>query len=356
MLQADGKVGDAVTRVRAALKSACGRHEISLVALSGGLDSSIIAWHARQAGSPRGVAIIARDFVATDLAYCQMASRELDVPLEMVNVGTDEILDGITSTVKILRNFNDIEIRNSVVMYLAARWAAENGYRSIATGDGADELFAGYRFLTEMPEDRLAGELERIRNTMHFPSHDICRSLGITAVSPFIDGEVVQLAQDMESSLKVRRDHPRGAARAPEGEEGHGAVRHGKWILRRAFEDVLPAGIAWRPKSAMQDGAGTAGLTGLFESMMRIDEESYVRKVLAAKRDDGVTIRSQESMYYYEIFRREFGVPAEFQAAEAGAGAKGGGDADQPEKTCPYCRCAIARGARFCRMCAAFPV
>ena len=285
-----------------------------------------------------------------------MASRELDVPLEMANVGTDEILDGITSTVKILRNFNDIEIRNSVVMYLAAKWAADNGYRSIATGDGADELFAGYRFLTEMPEDRLAGELERIRNTMHFPSHDICRSFGITAVSPFLDGEVVQLARDMEASLKVRRDRPRGAAREPAGEGERGAVRHGKWILRRAFEDVLPAGIAWRPKSAMQDGAGTAGLTGLFESMMRIDEESYVRKVLAAKSEDGVTIRSQESMHYYEIFRREFGVPAEFQAAGAGAGSKEGGDADQPEKTCPYCRCAIARGARFCRMCAAFPV
>ena len=32
-------------------------------------------------------------------------------------------------------------------MYLAIKWAKDNGFDSIITGDGADELFAGYNFL-----------------------------------------------------------------------------------------------------------------------------------------------------------------------------------------------------------------
>ena len=54
-------------------------------------------------------------------------------------------------------NFNDIEIRNNVVMYMAARWARDNGERSIITGDGADELFAGYRFLVNKSQEELEG-------------------------------------------------------------------------------------------------------------------------------------------------------------------------------------------------------
>ena len=57
--------------------------------------------------------------------------------------------------------------------------------------------------------------------------------------------------------------------------------RYGKWILRKTFEEYIPKQIAWRAKSPMQDGSGTAGLTNLFESI--IDEEKFVEKNLQLK-------------------------------------------------------------------------
>ena len=53
-------------------------------------------------------------------------------------------------------------------MYLALKWAKENGKKSIIPGDGADELFAGYNFLVNKPENELEEEIKRVCSVMHF--------------------------------------------------------------------------------------------------------------------------------------------------------------------------------------------
>lgn len=306
--------------IRGTLEGACARRSADAIALSGGLDSTIVAWLQRGDG-PAAVAVAASDFVSTDLTYCQMAARHAGLDLEMLAPGTPEVLDGIEETIRILGNFNDIEIRNSVVAYIAARWARDAGYGSLCTGDGADELFGGYDFMVNMDPGRLGPELERVRSVMHFPSHEIGRALGVRVESPFLDPEVEGLASRIPPGMKVREE---------------GGRRHGKWVLRKAFEDVIPRQVAWRPKSPMQDGAGTAGLTGLFDSL--VGDEEYAEKKAAVERSDGVVIRSKESMHYYETYRRIHGAPR-----RAGA------------DPCPYCGHGKA-GSRFCRMCGAFPV
>ena len=308
-------------RLYGALKRACESCTSDLIALSGGLDSTIIA-HLRGGSRPGAVTVIARDFVSTDLTYCQMAARHAGLPLSIHGVETAEILEGVEETVRILGNFNDIEIRNSVVMYMAMRWARDNGRRSITTGDGADELFAGYGFLRDMSGTDLEAEVGRICSAMHFPAQEIGRALGVGVESPFLDGAVVERAGQIPAGRKV-------------GEAG--GRRHGKLVLRRTFDGLIPSQIAWREKSPMQDGAGTAGLTGMFEAV--VGRESFEEKRRAVRERDGVTIRSRESMHYYEIFRRLFGPPAD-------AGAR---------DPCPYCG-HDSGGSRFCRMCGAFPI
>ena len=143
------------------LEEACNSCKSNLISLSGGLDSSIIA-HFLKEKNPKSVAVVSEDFVSTDLTYCQMVSKEMKIPLSIYNVPTSIILDAIDNTVKILKNFNDIEIRNNVVMYLSMKWAKEHNEKSIITGDGADELFAGYKFLINKPEKELEKEIKRL--------------------------------------------------------------------------------------------------------------------------------------------------------------------------------------------------
>ncbi len=418
------------------LSIACSKHQIDLVAFSGGLDSSIVAWYATQQQSKQvsAITVVANDFVSPDLVYSQIASNNLGISPVILNVSIDDILDGTKETIKILRNFNEIEIRNSVVIYLAAKWASENGYTSMATGDGADELFAGYKFLIQTPLDKLSDEIQRVCDSMHFPSHVICKSFGIEPISPFLDSDVLELAKKIAPELKVKYNqinffNDRASDRCAEeidsvgvddisgngGDNGGGDgidndddhnndhnndhntnIRYGKWILRKSFEDVLDNKIAWRPKYAMQDGSGTVGLTDMFNSIMRIDEESYVEKILKIKDNDGVVIRNRESLYYYEIFRDLYGIPAKFDfegidsysdacndaCNDVSDSTQGvlydnnnnnnynddDGDGDDIHNTtktnktktahrlCPFCKIKIPDNVRFCRMCAAFPI
>jgi len=293
----------------------------NLISLSGGLDSTIIAYFLKNR-KPKAIAVIAEDFVSTDLTYCQMVSKIMDLDLSIFYVKTAEILEAVEETIKILKNFNDIEIRNNVVMYLAIKWAKDNGEKSIITGDGADELFAGYSFLINKPEEELEKEINRVCSIMHFPTQEIGKALGVNIESPFLNESMIKLAKKIPANLKVKEENGK---------------RHGKWILRKSFEQFIPKQIVWREKSPMQEGSGTVGLTNLFESI--IDEEVFVEKKLTVEKEDGVVIRNRESMHYYEVFRKIFGTPVD----------------NQSKDRCPYCKHNVGK-SKFCRMCGAFPI
>ena len=89
----------------------------------------------------------------------------------------------------------------------------------------------------------------------------------------------------------------------------------------------------------MQDGAGTVGLTKLFESI--ISDEIFSKKIEKIKKDDGVTIRSKESLHYYEIFKENFEIPEK---------------PDTGKNYCPDCNSKIGENSKFCRMCGKFPI
>ena len=312
---------DYSSKIYQILEKSCDSSKSQLIALSGGLDSSILANFIKKRKT-HGIAIISKDFVSTDLTYCQIISKETNIPLTIYNATTSEILDAVEKTIKILKNFNDIEIRNNVVMYLAIKWAKENDYKSIITGDGADELFAGYNFLVNKHENELDAEIKRVCSIMHFPSQKIGEELGIKIESPFLDEELIKIANEIPSNLKIKQEKE---------------TRYGKWILRKTVEKYLPPQIVWRKKSPMQDGAGTVGLTNLFESI--INEEKFVEKKLTVKKEDNVVIRSRESMYYYEIYKKLYGIPVN----------------DKANTQCPYCKHEVM-SSKFCRMCGAFPI
>ena len=303
------------------LKESCDSCKSNTIALSGGLDSTIIAYFLKER-KPNTVAIIAKDFVASDLTYCQRVSKEFNIPLTINQISTTDILSAIEETIKILKNFNDIEIRNNIVMYLAIKWAKEQNSQGIITGDGADELFAGYSFLINKPEDELEKEIQRVCSVMHFPTQKIGKALGVIVESPFLDEKIIEYSKAIPSDLKVRNE---------------GEKRHGKWILRKTFEKNIPMQIAWREKSPMQDGSGTAGLSNLFDSV--INDQLFLEKKKKIEETDGVIIRTKESMHYYEIYRNLYGVISKKQGVSS----------------CPYCNFNV-ENSKFCRMCGAFPI
>ena len=291
------------------------------IALSGGLDSSILA-HLRKDQKPQTMTIITKDFLGTDLTFAQIIAKHLGLPLSLIQVSMEEVLDSINETIKILGNYNDIEIRNSIVPYIYLTTLKKKGVDSVITGDGADEVFAGYNFLLKKSDEEIGEELKRIKKIMHFPSKDIARSLNMKVETPFLNEELIKFSDEIEISKKIN---------VKDGK------KFGKWILRETFEKYLPNNITWREKSPMQDGSGTNNLTGLFNTI--ITDDIFTQKKTRILEEDGVYIRTKESLHYYECFRKTNSVKK-----------------SDSDNRCPDCNHEIAPNSRFCRMCGKFPI
>ena len=291
------------------------------LALSGGLDSTIIAYH-MQNKKIQAIVIIAKDFLATDLTYSQLVAKKFDLPFKIKLVTTEELLMALEECIKILKNFNDIEIRNSVVLYLALKEMKNSNQRYLLTGEGADELFAGYNFLLKKSD--LEKDLNRIWSTMHFPSLELGKALGVTVEMPFLDETVIDYAKKIPIRQKIGLKDGK---------------KYGKFILRQMYEKKIPKSIVWREKSPLQNGAGTEGLIDLFNSI--INNSTYQEKKKIIRESDGVEIRSKESLHYYQIYRKYFDKPLKLHSSN---------------NRCLYCKFSVRPESRFCRMCGAFPI
>ena len=292
------------------------------IALSGGLDSSILAYYLKK--NTKAITVVTKDFPASDLVYSQLVAKEFGLKLLIKNATIEDLMSAIEATIKILKNFNHIEIRNSIVVYLAIKAAKENGCTGIITGDGCDELFAGYSFFLKKEGTELQKDLERIWKIMHFPTQQIGMALGISIESPFLNEKIANYAKSIQAELKVHEENGK---------------KYGKWVLRKAFEHIIPQSIVWRDKSPMQDGSGTSSLTTFFENTIK--DETFKSKAKSYLEKEKVKLNSKESMYYYDIYRKYFDPPYLLGSLK---------------HRCPDCQDVIEPDSHFCRMCGSFPI
>jgi asparagine synthase (glutamine-hydrolysing) len=236
----------------------------------------------------------------------------------------EELYDAIRMVVKVMDSFDPMEIRNSVTVYIGLKCAKEKGINTIMTGDGCDELLAGYNFLFELDEEKLDLELQKLWEVMSFSSIRLGNALKIGVKLPYLDPEFKKFAMELQPALKVREER---------------GQKWGKWILRKAFENLLPEEIAWRTKAPIELGSGTFMLTHIFDTAISDFEFNQKRKRYL--NEDKVTIRDKEQLFYYEVYKSIFGVPH---------------PTDPEGKICPSCNSNLPPRSSYCRRCGAYPV
>jgi asparagine synthase (glutamine-hydrolysing) len=222
------------------------------VVLSGGLDSSVTLVNVREL-HPDCVAFTIGAPGSEDLAYARRLTRQLGVPHEVVELRPRDIrLAQIREAVRIgeLSEYGDII--NAVVSVPLFRRVREAGVKVVLTGDGSDELFGGYPMYHEVaPEQARRLFLHKIRNLGRTELHRVDRASmahGVEARVPFLDPAVVELAMRLPIGLKLR-----------DGQE--------KWIVRRAFADLLPDYVRDRPKSPLSYSTGLHDRARLFKPL-----------------------------------------------------------------------------------------
>jgi asparagine synthase (glutamine-hydrolysing) len=251
-----------IPRLREALEAAVKRQLMTDVPygvlLSGGLDSSIVSAVAKKYASkriesdgqekawwPRLHSFAVGLEGSPDLAAARKVADHIGTVHHEVHFTIQEGLDAIRDVIYHIETYDVTTVRASTPMYLLSRVIRSMGIKMVLSGEGADEIFGGYLYFHKAPDAKALHE-ETVRKLDKLYLYDCLRAnkslaaWGVEGRVPFLDKEFMDVAMrlnpaDKLSGLKNRME---------------------KWILRKAFEDLLPESVAWRQKEQFSDGVG----------------------------------------------------------------------------------------------------
>ncbi|RXJ45540.1 asparagine synthase B [Gelidibacter gilvus] len=298
-----------ITAIREALQAAVHRQLMSDVPygvlLSGGLDSSITSAVAKKYAERR----IESDDTQTawypqlhsfsvglegspDLAAARKVADHIGTIHHEIKFTIQEGLDALRDVIYKLETYDVTTIRASTPMYLMARVIKSMGIKMVLSGEGADELFGGYLYFHKAPNAKEFHE-ETVRKLSKLHMYDCLRAnkslaaWGIEGRVPFLDKEFMDVAMRINPQDKMIN-----------GE------RMEKWVVRKAFEDMLPASVAWRQKEQFSDGVGYSWIDTL--KVMVGNEVSDEQLANAKYKFPIQTPTSKEEFYYRSIFAEHF--------------------------------------------------
>lgn len=276
------------------------------VLLSGGLDSSITAALAQRyaenriesGGAERAWWPRLHSFAiglqgSPDLAASRKVADAIGTVHHEINFTVEEGLNSLRDVIYHLETYDVTTVRASTPMYLLARVIKSMGIKMVLSGEGADEIFGGYLYFHKAPNAQAFHE-ENVRKLSKLYQYDCLRAnkslaaWGIEGRVPFLDKEFMDVAMSLNPADKmVTKEHPIE-----------------KYVLRKAFEGLIPDEILWRQKEQFSDGVGYSWIDALKELVVR--EVSDEAMTMAKFRFPINPPMTKEEYYYRTIFEEHF--------------------------------------------------
>jgi asparagine synthase (glutamine-hydrolysing) len=275
------------------------------VLLSGGLDSSVTSAIAKlfaanriesndsqMAWWPRLHSFAIGLEGSPDLIAARKVADYIGTVHHEIHYTIQEGIDAIRDVIYHVETYDVTTIRASTPMYLLSRVIKSMGIKMVLTGEGADEIFGGYLYFHKAPNAKEFHE-ETVRKISRLHLYDCLRAnkslaaWGVEGRVPFLDKEFLDVAMRLNPEDKMAKNG-----------------RMEKWVVRKAFEDLLPESIAWRQKEQFSDGVGY----GWIDTLKRIASEQVTDEMMAnaAARFPINPPMNKEEYHYRTIFSEHF--------------------------------------------------
>jgi asparagine synthase (glutamine-hydrolysing) len=296
------------------------------ILFSAGTDTSIIAYEAVKTDpNIKALTVSFKQGKPRDTEYVKKMVAFLNLNHEFYVFDIEEAVSAAKQVVEVLKTFDPMDVRNTVPAYIGLTVAKKKGIKSVLTGDALDELF-GYPWQFHLPETEFKKALSGMWGEMTFSSIPMGNSVGVTVKAPYLDPLFMDYAKKLPVKLKVNVEN---------------GIKYGKWILRKAYAELIPKEVIWRSKAPLEQGTGTWVLPDYFDKEIATEDFEEKKKLYLDK--DDVILSSKEQLVYYELFRKRFGRPSEVYNDTTG-------------KQCPNCKGYVKTNIGFCRICGTYPI
>ncbi len=218
------------------------------VAFSGGLDSSLIAFLASKCGIKVNLLHVSLENQKETEDSIE-AAGSLNLPMHVHLFKDSDVEKTLPKVVNLIEEPDPIKASIGVPFYWVAEKAAEAGFKVVLAGQGADELFGGYkRYVTEYCKDGA----EKVRRTMfkdivNIHESNLERDLKITGFYdvdlrlPFASFKLAEFALSLPIECKM--------------EQKQDTLR--KLVLRKvALNAGMPVSVVDKSKKAVQYSTG----------------------------------------------------------------------------------------------------
>ncbi len=257
------------------------------VLLSGGLDSSLITYMAKEIKPDIECFTVSMDG-GQDLPLAKDVTAYLGIKHHILMFGEKEINEVLPQAIHYQEMYEESCVHGAIANFIAGRYVSKHA-KCVLTGEGADEFFAGYdgQFRKGANLEEVASIVDNLVNVAYNTALQRLDRLnaanGYESRTPFLDAKVMDFSQKIPIEHKI-----------------HGEEQIGKWILRQAFEGCLPDHLIYQTKRFFAQGSGVAYI------MRSLAEKAISEKELAEfnKIEGNPFLSSVEELYYYRMFKK----------------------------------------------------
>jgi asparagine synthase (glutamine-hydrolysing) len=266
---------------------------VGAVSLSGGLDSSIVAVIAKEFNPELKLfTSTVKSKPGPDLENARLMAKFLGLEHHIYEITDSDINNFLSDAVWYMESFDEDCISGIISNYYTSKMVKEYS-NMVLVGEGADELFGGYRMVLKNPRVKSPEQRERLAQKLLEISYNTAlrrldrgwMSNSVVYKTPFLDTKVVAYSKKIPMSFKI-----------------YGEDQVEKFILREAFRDLLPEKIVNREKLRFAMGTGMDDVMDDIISNI-IDPEEFTKRPKAAY---GLPFASFKELYYYDEFLQLF--------------------------------------------------
>jgi len=215
------------------------------VMLSGGIDSSIIAFFTHLYFKKTSFFTLASDEKSDDLFHAQVLAEKINKKLQVIFYQKDDVLKTRNKVLEILEKnnveINPMQIALALAFFLVCQKVKKHSINFLFTGQGPDILLAGYHKYKSVPKNHINEQIKKDLLLLEIDKKRdsaVAEFFNIRLINPYLEKEFIDFTLEIPADFKINLIRGKN---------------YEKYLSRKVGEFLrLPKEIILRHKKALQ--------------------------------------------------------------------------------------------------------